>query len=197
MASASRAIMRRWWRKYLEQLPGVAGSVTTAAILFAAAVVFQPTIQRLLSPEAKTYPILCSADPVSVDADKEQAVAAFFILNRSDKELNPSTLRQALTDALGHDAGANGAEIRLVRNGFDGRFVTAEANQQFNDHKGVLDIAVKDDEIRANIVSIKPHAILEFDVVWSQSPPPPAFTREAKQALPFADRDYEDTCYRG
>lgn len=199
MPSTKRTGRPGWWRSYLDQLPGVAGSLTTAALLFAAAVILQPTIQRLFSTPARSYPISCSADPVALDGEHERATAAFFIVNRANEALTAEQLRTSLSNALNRDVDSQGTAIRIHFGPYDGRFLTAEPDRVFNGDKGELHVMARDAETTIVIDRIEANAILKVDIVWTQSPPPPPenFTRDTKGALPFGRREYEQACYSG
>lgn len=181
----------------MEQLPGVAGSLTTAVILFVTAVVFQPTIQRLFSTPARDYPVSCMADPVALDPAHEQAQAAFFIVNRGPDTLDAAQLRQKLEYALDRSVGPSGTTIPITFGPYDGRFVSAVPDPDFNGDKGELHIDRTDGRITITIDRIAAGAILKVNIIWAQSPLPPAdnLTRDTKAALPFGRREYETACY--
>lgn len=188
---------RTFLQAYVERLPEVAASLTTAAVLFVMAVIFQPTIQRLFSSPARDYPLSCTADPVSLDPAHEQARAAFFIVNRGSDALDAAQLRQKLEFALDRSVGPGGTTIPIAFGPYDGKFVSAVPDAEFNGDKGVLHIERADDRIAIAVERIEAGAILKVDVVWTQSPLPPAenFTRDTKGALPFGQREYETACH--
>lgn len=182
---------------YFEELPRVASSLTSAAILFGAAVLFQPSIKRLFSTPATDYPIICTADPVALDVTHQQAQGAFFIVNRGPDELGSKELQQKLATALGRKDSSFGPVISIPFGPYDGNFVSAGPDLAFNGDKGALRVSMTANRITIQIDQIKAGAILKVDIVWAQSPLPSAdvFTRETKAALPFGRRDYESACY--
>lgn len=198
MGSARGPRLREYWRSYVDEAPRIAATLTTAAILFVVAVIFRPAIQRLFSPPAPTYPISCSADPVTVDAATGRTSSSFFIFNRADEELDQAQLARHLTAAIGGHATPADSAIILQYGGYIGEFLRAQADPNFNGDKGDLDVSlINKKTIRINIKRIRAAAVLKVDIMALQSPPPPILSRDMKAALPFENRDYEQTCYRG
>jgi len=197
MPAASRSWLRSLWRDYLKQIPGIVANLTTAAILFAAAVLFQPWLQRLFSPPAAEYPISCSADPVSVDMASGRTRSAFFIVNHTDGELDGEQLEKQLAAAMGGQATSPDTSIVLPYGGYNGRFVAVRPDGRFNGDKGELAIAATSENIRIRVKRIAAAAILKVDIEALQSPSPALVTPDTKAALPFANQDYERRCYQG
>ena len=101
MAASKRPWYRAFLNNYLAEMPNIAASMTTAALLFAIAVIFKPTISGYFDRPARDYPISCSADPVLVDTEHGETLSEFYIVNRFGEELNAQALQQKLTSALG------------------------------------------------------------------------------------------------
>lgn len=198
MAAAKPSWPRRLWRNYLEQVPDILANLTVAAILFAAAVLFQPWLQRLFSPPSTDYPISCSADLVSVDMDTGRTRSAFFIVNHTNTPFDDNNqLAERLSAATGNQGAAPDTSIVLRYGGYNGRFVAALPDRQFNGDKGELEIATTPTSIRIHVTRIAAAAVLKVDIDALQSPAPEQPTRNTKAALPFVNQDYEHRCYRG
>jgi len=184
------------WRDYLKQIPNILATLTTATILFAAAVLFQPRLQRLFSPAVPDYPISCSA-AVAADLASGLTRSVFFIINHSDKEYDAKLLAEQLAIATGANAALPDTSIILPYGGYNGRFVAARADRMFNGDKAELAITTTPTTIRIQIKRIAAAAVLKVDIEALQSPAPSKFTADTKAALPFDNRDYERRCYRG
>ena len=195
MAASRRPRHRAFLNGYLAEMPNIAASMTTAALLFAIAVIFKPTITGYFDKPARDYPISCSADPVLVDTEHGETLSEFYIVNRFSDELNAQALQQKLTSALG-DSGSNAVpDIVLIYGGADGKFISAAIDKSFNGNKGDLEILFRSDRIVIKIKKIAAAAILKIDIKASQFPLPYNSTRNAKIGLPFENTDYESTCY--
>jgi hypothetical protein len=93
-------------------------------------------------------------------------LSSFFIVNRDtdNEELDAAKLAKLLNDAMGDQARKPDPTIILRYGGYDGRFLHARADDQFNGDKGKLDVSFNDDTIDITIKSIKSAAVLKVDI---------------------------------
>mgnify|MGYP003583458087 CR=1 FL=1 len=147
---------------YLDELPGVAASLTTALIVFIASLSFKPVRDWVFAPEVKGYPITCSFKP-RIDSERKILVIEGFFINTTDKSLD----RKALDGLLSASAEAPRSSTIVVRYSADspGRIVAARAAESFNYFRGKLRVELKENQhVEISIEGIDPRAILKADI---------------------------------
>lgn len=178
------------WR---DQLPGVAASLTTALILFAASLSFAPVRHWLFARDVATYPLICTADPVA--GPNGRRIVEFYIINRSRDNFSGEQLQQALDTALTGSGATASATIRLPFDGTVGRIERVVADEAFNRGKGELVAAIDGQSVRIRIGEIHGGAILRVFIVVAGLPDIGPIPRDAKIAVPFNYLAMQESCY--
>jgi len=178
------------WR---DQLPGVAASLTTAVILFAASLSFAPVRHWLFAQDVATYPLICTADPVA--GPNGRRIVEFYIINRSRDNFSGEQLQQALDTALRGSGSSASAAITLPLEDQAGRIERVVADEAFNRGKGELRARIDGQSVRIDVGEIHGGAILRVLVVVAGLPDVGPVSRDAKLAVPFDYLGMQESCY--
>jgi len=185
------------WRK---ELPSVAGSLTTALVIFVVSTIAYRFRGYLYPPyEGLEYPLTCTAEAYP-DLATGNLNVEFYIFNHTDRSLSEDDLISALHDASkGTDAVLSPViDLKYWRE--VGRVETAHSDAAFNGDKGNLAVAINDEagEKRAvsiHIRDIKSYAILRAVIVVSGLTGIENITRATKVDIPLDFHPYEKGCY--
>src|SRR5262245_58206695 len=122
----------RFIEEWKKQLPGVAGTLTGAFIIFVASTIAYRFRDVLYPPyEAFDYPLTCAGEAYP-DLSKGTLLLEFYILNRDDEEHSDESLTAALRAASkGTDANPS-PQIRLDYWRGEGKVRSAAADAAFN-----------------------------------------------------------------
>lgn len=183
----------RLFAKYVDALPGVAASLTTALALFLFSLLFAPVRGLLFGTGAPDYPIFCTADPVQGPGDTR--IVEFYVVNRSRHGFTAPELQRTLDEALAGSGTAGAAAIRLPFKKIEGRVAKAAPDAEFNDGKGVLGVVHDADGVRIVIQQIHGASILRARIEVAGMEPNSAMTRDTKLAVPFDFEDLQESCY--
>ena len=191
-ASSERGA-RRFYEAWRDELPGVAASVTTALILFLISLSFAPVRQWLFAEEVASYPLICTADPVSAPGGRR--IVEFYIVNRSQDDFTGEELQRRLDESLRGSGARAGAAIVLPFNSALGRIEQARGDDAFNDGKGELAVRNEGTSVRIGIADIHGGAILRVLITLADMPDIGPIPRDAKVAVPFDYQGLQEACY--
>ena len=184
---------RRFLGKYVDGLPSVATSLTTALALFLFSLLFAPVRGWLFGAGAPDYPIFCTADPVQGPGDTR--IIEFYVVNRSRHDYTAPELQRALSAALQGTGTTGAAAIGLPFEQGEGLIARAYPDTEFNDGKGVLGVERTAEGVRIVIQRIHGASILRAKIEVAGMEPNSAMERDTKLAVPFEFEDIQEACY--
>jgi hypothetical protein len=151
-------------RKYVDELPGVAATLTTTMIIFLASLTITPVRHWLFTP-TEDYPVLCFFKP-RVNSQRTLLTVEAFFVNRTDNTRTAADLQKFL-DAETTDSDSTASPIVSISYDSDlGSIQSAKPDNEFNAGRGKLSVQLKrSKEVSFTIDRIDPYSILKADIV--------------------------------
>jgi hypothetical protein len=180
-------------KEWRDELPGVAATLTSAAIVFLVSLAFKPVRSWLFPSDViNAYPVICTAEP---RISGKNLIVEFFVINQTGEEYRDTKLSDFLKQHnRDGDSEPDPAITLPVRR--DGATITdAYGDSDLNKDKGELLVTHTADRATIWIRHIQPRAVLRVFVVVSGLPLSGDISRMAKSAVPVAYEAYQDACY--
>ncbi len=192
----------REWRKSIA-VPVVI-NVTTALVLFLAALMFKPVRHWLFPPETiAAYPLLCTAEPFAKPGSGVLHVE-FFIINRTRDTYSREDLARFLATHNPDPSVTPSPDItltywRLVDGRPVGRIGRPSLDRDFNYGKGEVSAVVDEklNRVKISVGHINPRAIIKVSIPIHDLPDlaDMDIRRTDKAMIPLEFHDYEQGCY--
>jgi len=160
-------------------------NITTACIIFFAAVIFKDRIFKWfgIKQEIASYPIYCIMEPYN-EVGKE-VIVDLFIVNLEDETYTITELKNITdTQAAAKDVNLSPiVEIKLKKR-ISGEIIMIIEDEIFNDDKGVVKIdSLNSGHWKIAINNLEGRAILKFKIITSVRRP--NISRNAKATVPL------------
>lgn len=186
-------------KRYKDELPGVAATLTTALIIFLASLSFRPVRHLLFEERVTDYPLLCIFEPAIDDSKKNLIVEVFFI-NRTGDDYTEENLQSKLKQAAADTGSTFAPAIELQYSMPTGEVGSAKDDEVFNGVRGVLEVKVINPKtVRFSVKSIAKYSILRGEIiVIGREDLLASVSKENMRAvpLPFKVSNYQDgPCY--
>jgi hypothetical protein len=157
-----------FFKRYVDEMPGVAASLTTALIVFLASLSFSPVRAFLFRSESvKEYPLLCFFEP-AMDSSKKLLLVEVFVINKTGDEQTKEKLEKFL-EAAAKETGRSFSSIINLEYSFPkGEVQSVEVDEMFNGVRGDLEVkSTKGKTVSVSIKTIARYSILKANIFVS------------------------------
>jgi len=190
----AEGLARRLFDAWLDQLPSVAGTLTTALILFLVSLVFAPVRAWLFRPYDIDYPLICTAE-LTGDAATERRVVEFYLINRTGRGFTRDELQRRIDSELEGTGVSGRPTLQLTYDRTVGHIETAWADAPFNASKGEVRVSSTADTVRIDVEKVGPRAILRVNIELAEQGTKTRVMRSDYASIPFILDDIRDSCY--